>query len=756
MYSMFDELVQKILKNSQEEMIKLNHKYIGTEHLLLSILMNPNLEITKILNKKGIDYDTFKNKVIELKGIGKEETKYYIYTPLLRSIIEEAEIICRNDNRDIVTFDDLTNSFLKENEGIAIRVLIALGINIETLLADNPIKKSKKTSKKKLIVEEYGVNMNLMAQNGEIDPVIGRDKEVRRIIEILCRKNKCNPLLVGAAGVGKTAIVEGLALKISNKDVPDSLLDKKILSVSMASLVAGTKYRGEFEERIEKLVKEIENNSNLIVFIDEMHSIVGAGGAEGAIDAANILKPALARGKFRLIGSTTIKEYKDTIEKDKALNRRFQTILIEEPNLEETKDILIKLKPLYEKYHNVVINDNIIDLIINLSNKYIYSRKNPDKAIDILDEVCARCSLIKDNNTLKQEELVNKLNIINKEKNNNIIKQNFKEASKLKELEIKIEDELNNLILNNKNNRKEVTKEDVSKVIESKISMPIYEINNDSLKELNNLESKLNKIIIGQENAINLLCKETKKIKLGLKDNNKPTSFLFIGKSGVGKTMLAKEYSNILNMNLIRIDASEYKESHTISKIIGSPPGYVGYEEINILDDVKNHPYSVILIDEIDKSCKEFINLFLQILDEGFITNSNLEKIYFNHCIIIMTSNNNYNNIIGFENKINKEELKNIFSIEFINRIKNIIYFKDLDVNNIKKIVNIKIKEIISKFKEQKIDVIIQKKVVKEIIDQCNYQEYGARKINNLIEDKIDDIIINNLLIDNKKTIYIK
>ena len=759
MFQKFSEEAKKIIKKSKLEMQELKHPFIGTEHFILSCLKCKDLEITKLLNTYNISYDNYKKELIKMIGIGCSLNSYFIYTPMFKRILENTIIDVKEDNIEEVNVNHIFLSLLDEGEGVGIRILSNLGVDLDEIYKEleNNNKIIKGKTKKKLSISVHSVDLIEKASAGKIDPVIGRDKEINRLIEILLRKTKNNPLLIGEAGVGKTAIVEGLALKILKNDVPDSLKDKKILSVSMASLVAGTKYRGEFEERIEKIVKEIENNSNLILFIDEMHSIVGAGGAEGAIDAANILKPALARGKFRLIGATTIKEYKDTIEKDKALNRRFQTILVEETKELETKNILMKLKPLYEKYHGVIIKDKIIDLIIYLSNKYIYSRKNPDKSIDILDEVCARRSLIKDKSTLKQEELDMKLNLIIKEKNNNIIKQDFKEASRLKEEEIKIQDEINNLLLNKKNIKKEVTEEDVSNVIESKINMPIYEINKEHIKNLNKVEINLNKIIIGQKDAINVLTKETKKIKLGLKKDNKPTSFLFIGKSGVGKTLLAKEYSKLLKMHLIRIDASEYKESHAISKIIGSPPGYVGYEEYTILDEIKNYPYSVILIDEIDKSCKEFVNLFLQILDEGFITNSNFDKIYFNNCIIIMTSNNYSNNsLIGFENNSdNKEQLKNLFSLEFINRIKNIIYFKDLEIEDIKKIINIKIKEVIENLKKQQINIIIEKNIINEIINMSNYKETGARQINKLIEDKIDDVIINNLLKENKKTIYI-
>ena len=760
MFQKFSEDARKILKESKKEMQELKHPFVGTEHFILSCLKNKELQITKILNNYNVTYESFKKELIDILGVGCSLNTYFIYTPLFKRVLENAIIDTREDNVIEITINHLFLSLLDEGEGVGIRVLSNLGVDIDELYneLEEEHKIIKYKNKKKLSIYEFGVDLVEKAKNSKIDPVIGREKEINRLIEILLRKNKNNPLLIGEAGVGKTAIVEGLALKIYKKEVPESLLDKKILSVSMSCLVAGTKYRGEFEERIEKLIKEIEDNPSLIIFIDEMHSLVGAGGAEGAIDAANILKPALARGKLRLIGATTTKEYRDTIEKDKALNRRFQTIIIEEPNLDETKNILMKLKPIYEKYHHVFIPDSIINQIVDIADKYIFTRRNPDKSIDLLDEVCAKRSLIKDKITEHYEELNNQLELIIKEKNKNIIKQNFQKAFKLKEEEMKIENEINSFVLNTKTNlKKEVTKEDILGVIQSIVGIPIYEIDKYSIKELINLEKKLKEKVIGQDEAIEKLCKETKKIKLGLKESTKPISFLFTGKSGIGKTLLAKEYANLLKMPLIRIDASEYKEAHTISKIIGSPPGYVGYQETTVLDEVKTNPYSVILIDEIEKANSSFINLFLQILDEGFITNSSLEKIYFNHCIIIMTSNITSNiNSIGFEDnkelKI-KNSLKDKFSNEFINRINYIISFKDLQNEEIKKIVNRQIKEIISNFKEQKIEIIIQKNVIDNIVSLSNYKESGARKISKILEEKLDDIVIDNILKGNDKVV---
>ncbi|MBR3660312.1 MAG: ATP-dependent Clp protease ATP-binding subunit [Bacilli bacterium] len=684
---------------------------------------------------------------------------YFIYTPMLKRIIENA-IIDTKENDDIeVTPNNIFLAILEEGEGIGIRILNNLGANIDELYQvflekENDEPKSSKKSRKKLLVYEYGIDLVEMAKSGKIDPVIGRDAETERLIEILLRKNKNNPLLLGDAGVGKTAIVENLALKILKHEVPTELENKKILSISMSNLVAGTKYRGEFEEKIEKIIREIENNPDLIIFIDEMHSIVGAGGAEGVIDAANILKPALARGKFKLIGATTLNEYKDTIEKDKALNRRFQTILIKEPNLEETKYILEHIKTIYENFHKVVVNEKIIDAIVNLSDKYIFNRKNPDKSIDILDEACTKRSLVKDKDTLKLENYIGKLKKIEKEKNNYIINQNFEQAVKLKEEEIILEDKINKLNIKFKQ-RKEVKLEDVKDVLKSKTNIPIYEIDKYNTNNLLKLEKKLKEQIIGQNEAISKLAYETIKIKMGLKNTSKPLSFLFVGKSGVGKTELVKVYANLLKAHLIRIDASEYNESHSISKIIGSPPGYVGFENVSVLDEVKNNPNSVILIDEIEKASSSFINLFLQILDDGFITNSSLEKIYFNHIIIIMTSNQASNiNSIGFNNNkdiIIKNTLKEVFTTEFLNRLDFVINFNDLTKQDIKLIIEKELYKVKNKFKNQKIELVIQKQVVNDIIAMSSYEQYGARQIKKIIEDKVDNIVIDNLLINNKK-----
>lgn len=758
MFQKFTEEARKVLKRSKAEMHKLKHPFVGSEHLILSILSEEELEITHKLNELGIRYDNFKKELINTIGIGNSENNYYIYTPLLKRIIENAMVDSKDNGQNEITIESLFISMIDEGEGVAIRIISSMGVNLEELyleLLNKDNSNNKYKNKKKLSIYEFGIDLCKRALEGKIDPVIGREKEINRVIEVLSRRRKNNPLLIGEAGVGKTAIVEALALKIIQKDVPESLLNKKIVSISMANLVAGTKYRGEFEDRISKMIKEIESNPNIIIFIDEIHSLVGAGGAEGAIDASNIFKPALARGKFKLIGATTIKEYKESIEKDKALDRRFQTVLIKEPNLEETKDILLQIKNIYEGYHNVIVNEEIISDIVTLTNKYIFNRRNPDKSIDILDEVCASVSLIKDKNIKKLDILKEEYNTVIKDKNKYIVLNNFEEASKLKEKEIKIESKINNLTLkSSKNIRKIITKEDISRVIKDKVNVPIFEIDTFDTKELRNLEKNLNNNIFGQKEAIKVLCDETKKIKLGFKNQNKPISFLFTGRSGVGKTELVKAYAKEAKMELIRLDMSEFREDHTSSKILGSPPGYVGYSDHNnVLDKIKNNPYSIILLDEIEKASTSVLNLFLQILDEGHITDSTGNIVYFNNTIIIMTSNVGSGNIaIGFGNNTNhvKNKLKDVLSLEFVNRINHIVNFENLDIDTIKMIINKKVGLIKDKFKEYNITLSINDQVIDEIIKLSDYETYGARSIEKILEDKIDNIIINNMLEGNR------
>lgn len=765
MFSRFSEEAQKILVLAKKEMTLLKHPYVGSEHLLLAILSDKNNDVSKRLEEYNLNYKNFREEIIKIIGIGSESNNWFLYTPLLKRIIENAMLDVRENNDNEVTINHLFLSLLDEGEGIAIRILMGMNIDTDQIYKDfiHKEKQAKAKNKKKLLVEDFGIDLNKKVRDKRVDPVVDRDEEVNRILEILSRRNKNNPLLIGEAGVGKTAIVEEVARRIVTGDVPDNLKRKKIISVAMASLVAGTKYRGEFEERIGKILKEIENNEDIIIFVDEIHTLVGAGGAEGAIDASNILKPALARGKIKLIGATTTDEYKKFIETDKALERRFQIINILEPNTDKVYNMLLKLRPIYESFHGVKVSDEILKLIIRLSNKYIYDRMQPDKAIDVLDEVCTRVSLIKSKDDLKLRKLKQLLKSTRNEKNNYIMKQDFDEASRLREEEKRIEDKINNLELNilNKKNIKVVTKENVADIIKIKTKIPVYEIEEGNITYLNKLSSKLKDKVIGQDEAINELVNITKRIKLGLKKDNTPASFLFVGSTGCGKTMLAKTYSSYLfgEDNLIRLDMSEYKEAHSISKIIGSPPGYVGYSDNkNVLEEIRNKPHSVVLLDEIEKAHPSIVNLFLQILDEGKIKDSKGNVVRFDNNIIIMTSNLGcHKDKLGFVNNKRSEinnRLKESLSVEFINRIDNIIIFNNLNKESIEKIVLDKVKERKKDFKNKGILVKTNNNIISDIISLSNYELFGARKIDKIIASKFDSLVIDSLIAGNNK-IYV-
>jgi len=752
MFKKFDEEAKKVLVNMRSEMVQLRHPYIGSEHLFLSILKCGNKDIVEKLEKFGLTYKAFKTELINIVGLGKESNDFYLYTPLLKNVLQVASDNAIDKGKEYVEVSDLLLSLLEEGDGIAIRIMMGMNISVSKVYEEFLNKNVKTHKKSKMLIDNFGINLNEKAKNNELDPVVGRDNEIKRMIEILSRRTKNNPLLIGEAGVGKTAIVEELARLIEQNKVW-TLKNKKIISISMANLVAGTKYRGEFEERLGKIIKELEKNDDIIVFIDEIHTLVGAGGAEGAIDASNILKPALARGKIKLIGATTIEEYKKFIEKDKALERRFQLLEVKEPSLEVTTNILKRLTPIYEGYHKVKLSDSIINSIVELSDKYIYNRRLPDKAIDILDEVCSKVSITTSKHEDMIESLKNKIKETKSLKNTSIINNNFADAVILKQEENKLEDEINKLELKNINSEtlKIVTIKDVKEVIQEKSKIPIFE--KDKEQELKSFKSKLNSVVIGQVEAVNNLYNATKKIRYGYKRNNTPYSYLFVGNTGVGKTLLAKEYAKLCygKDNFIRIDMSEYREPHTISKLIGSPAGYVGYDDNkNVFEEVKDKPYSVILLDEVEKACKEVLNLFLQILDEGKIKDSRKNTIRFDNTIIIMTSNLGIDNKnIGF-NKTKEEgnfkELQNFFGIEFLNRITNIIYFNKLNEKDIRKIVNKKILELKNNYKDKNIKFTINKKIQDEIIKLCEYEKYGARKVDKVISDYLENIIIDNII----------
>ena len=747
MISNFNEEAQEILNKAKIEMLELKHPYVGTEHLVLSILHSKN-EISEKLKNYNLTYTNFKKQIIDIIGLGSKKSEFFLHTPLLKKVIENAIIDSKENNNGEVTPIHLFSSLLDVGEGIAIRIFIGMNLDLDEIYDEftSKIYTRKNSKDKPLLLDSLGIDLTQKAKNNLIDPVIGREKEIKMIQEILCRRNKNNPLLIGAPGVGKTALVEQLANLIINNQVPIKLKNKRIISLDMASAVAGTKYRGEFEERMKKILDEIENHDEIILFIDEIHTLIGAGGAEGAIDASNILKPALARGKIKCIGATTTEEYKKHFEKDKALDRRFQIINIEEPTLEKTKEILLKLKPIYEDYHNVIIKDEIIDSIISLTEKYIYQRYRPDKQIDILDEVCSKVNIKGNYNNINEEI---KLKEIQNKKESYIKNKNIKKA-----YEYKVKESIYKEKINNTNIKNEVTINDIATVINNKTSIPIYEILKDNKKIIDNIENNLKEKIIGQNNAINELINITKRIKLGYKEN-KCISLLFSGPSGVGKTKLASTYANLITKGkTIKLDMSEYSDTTSLNKFLGSSAGYIGYDDNKyVLNTIKDNPTSVIIFDEIDKAHPKIINLLYQMLDEGTIKDSKNNTINLSNNIIIMTTNKGTESKeIGFvpNNNKNIKELKETFNIALLNRIDNIISFNYLTKKDITKIINKHINNLKNKYNN--INLNISKNIINELIEQSEYHIYGARKIEKLIKNKLENIIIDNIL-ENKQTI---
>ncbi|MDD2518753.1 MAG: ATP-dependent Clp protease ATP-binding subunit [Bacilli bacterium] len=765
MFGNFTEEARKVIVDAKEERHNLRHPYVGSEHLLLSILKHEN-SVTKRLKDYNLDYQILRDELIKIIGIGSKPSNWFLYTPLLKRVMENAIIDSKENNNGEVTVEHLFSSLLEEGEGVALRIMLGLNINIDELYNEFTIKFNKTSSSKKgkrLTLEEMGIDLTKKAVNNELDPVIGRDDEINRVIEILCRRTKNNPLLIGSAGVGKTAIVEGLANMITSGNVPYKLKNKRIISLDMASLVAGTKYRGEFEERIQKILQELENNNDIILFIDEIHTIVGAGGAEGAIDASNIFKPALSRGKIRCIGATTTSEYKKFIETDKALERRFQKINVDAPTDEVLKEILMKLKTVYEKYHFVSISESIVDIIIKLSNKYIYDRNQPDKAIDILDEVCAKVNLKETTEVKEYKKLIGEIQKIKDKKNDAIVNNNFSLASRYKEQENIYMNKINNLEINlYKNNIKEVTEAEVAEVVSIKTGIMVHELLNQPTQIIKTIQKNIEDSIIGQDEAVTEVTNIAKRIKLGLKEENKCYSIMFSGPSGVGKTELAKIFGKNLvgESNVIKLDMSEFRESHSVSRLLGAPPGYVGYSDNqNILEEIRNKPYSVLIVDEIEKANETVINLFYQILDEGQIKDATGKTIRFDNVVIVITTNVGFNDInIGF-NKSSLEttlsSLKEHFSTSFINRLDNIVVFNKLTEEVINKLIDKKLVLLREKYLKRDIKVKINKKVKEEILELSNYNEFGARKIDQIIKTKVEDKIIEDIL-NNKENILVK
>ncbi|MEG2457290.1 MAG: ATP-dependent Clp protease ATP-binding subunit [Bacilli bacterium] len=710
----YSEEIKKILKQSEEEMYSSFHPYVGSEHLLLALL-KIDCKAKSILNKYNITYENFKKELDNLVGTTKNNDGYIFYTPLLKRIINSSISVSIEERKE-VTDITLLISLIEEGDGIGINILKNLHVDLTSLYKELSVTTTDKEPK---LLLELGINLNTLAIENKLDKVIGRDEEIERVIELLARKTKNNCLLLGEAGVGKTAIVEGLSKRIVDKKVPDFLKNKKIISLNLSDVISGTKYRGEFEEKMSKIIKEIESNSDIILFIDEIHTLVGAGGAEGAIDASNILKPSLARNNIKVIGATTTQEYKKYIEKDKALDRRFQKIIIEEPDLEKTIEIIKGVKKDYEEFHHVKINDNIIKSLVTLTNKYITNRREPDKSLDILDEACAKISVNKNNNKLVNLE--NNLKEITNKKRQYIANNKINMAKELKEQEKLLIKKIK--IINEKGDTSSLTLKTLKEVLEAKSNCIIYELSNKSV--LNTSLSKNLKLkIIGQNSIIDELIKINNKIKL--KTNKKPLSILFNGPSGVGKTSLALEYAKLNKLNIIKLNMSEYKNEMSINKLLGSPSGYIGYDDINTpLEKIKEYPSSVIILDEIDRAHKSILNLFLNLLDEGTIENSKGETLNFNNATFFITTNNlNNKETLGFINKETKNN--NTFPIEFLGRIDYSFNFNTLKEKDMIKIIE---KEAIKQ------NIKLKTTEINSILISSEYNLSGARKIKNLIRN---------------------
>ena len=779
----FSEASKNALESADKIAIELGHNYIGTEHILYGLVIEEKGLAFKVLNKQGVEAGLILNKIKEILGAGSRKiNKTDGFTPRTKKIIENSfKEIEKNFLNNIGT-ETILLSILNDKDNMAYKILLELNVDIEKTYEDlfkilsqvedlNKEKKSKGKQSSNNILNQFGTDLNKLALEDKIDTVIGRNEEIERLIQILSRRTKNNPCLIGEPGVGKTAIVEGLAKRIVNQDVPEMLKDKIIFNLDLISIIAGAKYRGDFEDRIKKCLNEVKKSDNIILFIDEIHTIVGAGAAEGAIDAANILKPILARGEIQLIGATTIDEYTKYIEKDAALERRFCPIMVQEPNIDESIEILKGIRENYEKHHNVQISDEVIEECAKLANRYIYDRFMPDKAIDLLDEASSKVRMqtyTMPDNIKKLEDEIEK---IRKDKNKAIENQDFENAARLRDTEIEkkylLEQEQIKWRNENIKNKTIIKVEDIRNVVSNLTGIPITQISDTESKRLLNLEDELHKQIVGQDEAISKISKAVIRERMGINDPNKPlASFLFLGPTGVGKTELTKVLAYNLfgsKNSVIKLDMSEFMEPHSTSKIIGAPPGYVGFEqETSLTKKVRKNPYSIIVLDEIEKAHPDVLNILLQILDEGVLTDSSGRKINFKNTMIIMTSNLGAEKItntkkLGFgegsnieENKLIMNELKKEFKPEFINRIDNIIIFNKLTIEDLIKILDIILEDLNKRIKDKKISLKVSEEAKRYIIENKIDLNYGARqlkrKVQELIEDKIANALVNGEL----------
>ena len=789
MQNRFTKKAQKVLRDAGKVAQELGHNYVGTEHLLVALIRNPGVA-SEVLKANGVE----EQKILDLidESISAQSSVLVAdegeFTPRTQKVLEIAqEEASRMGIADAGT-EHLLIALLKESDCIAVRLLNTKGINVQKLYvealtasgqdmntAKNEYMKQKNRKNKSTtpILDQYSRDLTALAREEKLDPVIGREREIERIVQILSRRTKNNPCLIGEPGVGKTAVVEGLARKIIEEDIPEILHNKRVLTLDLAGMVAGSKYRGEFEERIKRSLKEVMQSGNILLFIDEIHTIIGAGGAEGAIDAANILKPSLARGELQLIGATTREEYRKYIEKDAALERRFQSVVVEEPTEEEAIEILRGLAPRYEEHHHVKLTDGAVTGAVRLAARYVNDRFLPDKAIDAIDEACARAGLKRYMISPELRGLEEEQVQLEKEKEQAIRSKDYTHAGEVKRRQEQLEHKIDKIRKEQEKHRGakelQVTENEIAAVIADWTKIPVQKLQEEEMERLRHLEEILHERVVGQEEAVSAVSKAVRRGRVGLKDPRRPIgSFLFLGPTGVGKTELSKALAEAVfgkENDIIRVDMSEYMEKHSVSKMIGSPPGYVGYEDGGQLSEkVRRHPYSVILFDEIEKAHADVFNILLQILEDGHVTDAQGRKVSFKNTIIIMTSNAGAQRIIeprhlGFgvqedaEADYHKmkdgvmEEVKKIFKPEFINRIDEILVFHTLTKENIEQIVRIMLNTLNKRTTAQmNLTMEVTEEAVAHLAESGFDKNYGARPVRRAIQTQLEDALADALL----------
>lgn len=787
----FTGRANRVLEIAKEFSITHNYSFVGTEHILYGLVKEGEGLASKILTSQGLKPEYVEEEILRIDGVMNTLESDPEFTPRAKRIIENSAKEAMRMGQNYVGTEHILLALMREIDSVAVRILIDTNIDPQRIFADllrllsedSPVANYSDSSFSSSVdtntptLNQYGKNLTALAKESKLDPVIGRKNEIQRIIEILSRRTKNNPVLIGEPGVGKTAVVEGLAQMIVDNKVPEILKNKKVVSLDMSAMIAGAKYRGDFEERLKNVLQEIKKAGNIILFIDEMHTIIGAGAAEGAMDAANILKPLLSRGEIQIIGATTLNEYRKHIEKDAALERRFQTVIVDEPTTEDTVKILSGLKDKYEAHHKVKITDEAIKAAVDLSERYINDRFLPDKAIDLIDEACSKIKLRTVTMPKNILDMENKIEKVSKEKEEAIISQSFEKAAKLRDEEKELKDKVNKARENWKkkeeNKEASVNAEDIANVVSAWTKIPVTKLTKTESEKLKNLDLELKKRVIGQDDAVEALARAIKRARVGLQNENRPIgSFMFLGPTGVGKTELTKALAENLFGNenqLIRLDMSEFMEAHSVSKLIGSPPGYVGYDEGGQLtEQVRRKPYSIVLFDEIEKAHPDVFNMLLQILDDGRLTDSTGRTVSFKNTVIIMTSNAGARNIvehhsIGFMNKEDSKkdyektrdevmgELKKIFRPEFLNRLDDIIVFKKLSNESIEKITKIMLDEFIKRLEKKNIKVDVSDDVIKYITKVGFDDTYGARPLRRAIQSKIEDKFAEEMLDGNIK-----